>query len=86
MMGEHASTMQEIETELRKALSYLTGDNNLMSVDANIPFKDLGLDSMMAIEIMAAMEKKFKIELQEKDVVKFKNIKDTVTILAGYLK
>ena len=78
--------IQEIETELRKALSYLTGDDNLMRVDANVPFRNLGLDSMMAIEIMAAMEKKFGIELQEKDVVRFKNIKDTVTILAGYLK
>ena len=85
-MGEHVSIIQEIETELRKALSYLAGDDNFMNVDANIPFKDLGLDSMMAIEIMAAMEKKFKIELQEKDVVRFKNIKDTVAILAGYLK
>lgn len=85
-MGEHVSTIQEIETELRKALAYLTGDDNLMSVDANVPFKELGIDSMMAIEIMAAMEKKFKIQLQEKDVVKFKNIKDTVAILVGYLK
>ncbi len=85
-MGEQVSMIQEIEKELRKALSYLAGDDNLMNVDANVPFKDLGLDSMMAIEIMAAMEKKYKIELQEKDVVRFKNIKDTVTILAGYLK
>ena len=85
-MGENSSITQEIETELRKALSYLTGDDQLMSVDANVPFRQLGIDSMMAIEIMAAMEKKFKIELQEKDVVRFKNIKDTVAILAGYLK
>ena len=85
-MGENSSITQEIETELRKALSYLTGDDKLMSVDASVPFRQLGIDSMMAIEIMAAMEKKFKIELQEKDVVRFKNIKDTVAILAGYLK
>ena len=82
-MGEDLS---EIETELRKALAYLTGDDNLMTADANVPFRELGIDSMMAIEIMAAMEKKFKIELQETDVVKFKSIKNTVAILAGYLK
>ena len=78
--------IQEIETELRKALAYLAGNDDLMSIDANIPFRELGIDSMMAIEIMAAMEKKFKIQLQEKDVVRFKNIKDTVAILTGYLK
>ncbi len=82
-MEEHVS---EIETELRKALAYLTGDDNLMNVDASVPFRELGIDSMMAIEIMAAMEKRFKIELQEADVVKFKTIKNTVAILAGYLK
>lgn len=85
-MDQRTSIQQEIESELRKALAYLTGDDNLLNVDANVSFKNLGLDSMMAIEIMAAMEKKFKIQLQEKDVMNFKNIKDTVMILAGYLK
>ena len=84
-MVDDVSTAQEIETELRKALSYLTG-NDLMRADANTPFRELGIDSMMGLEIMAALEKKLKIEIQEKDVVGFTSIKDTVRILLGYVK
>lgn len=84
-MADNISLAQEVETELRTALTYLTG-NDLMSVDASRSFKELGIDSMMAIEIMAVMEKKFKITIQEKDLVKFKSIKETTDILMGYFK
>ena len=85
-MADSVSIAQEIETELRKAITYLTGDDDLMKADPKTPFKDLGLDSMMAIEIMAVLEKKFKIELQEKDVVRFTTIEATVKILLDYMK
>jgi len=83
-MTEDADLAKGIELELRKQVSYIAGID-LMQVDASIPFKNLGVDSMMAIEVMAAMEKKFKIQIQEKDVMNFKSFKETVAVLIVYL-
>ncbi|MBI4257220.1 acyl carrier protein [Candidatus Uhrbacteria bacterium] len=85
-MADAVSTPQEIETELRKVLSYLTGNADLIHADANKPFKELGIDSMMAIEIMAALEKELKIQLQERDLAKFTSIKETVETLLTYVR
>ncbi len=38
-------------------------------------FKDLGIDSLKAIEIVAAFEKKYKTIIPEKDIPNIRNLK-----------
>lgn len=45
-------------------------------------FKDLGVDSLKAIEVVAAFEKKYKIIIPEQDIPNIRNLKQIV----GYTK
>ncbi|MDP3143106.1 MAG: acyl carrier protein [Candidatus Omnitrophota bacterium] len=46
---------------------------------------DLGMDSMMALEILASLEKKYKITIPEDMMPKFTSLEQTVSILQGLL-
>jgi len=57
------------------------------AIDTQAHFvKDLGMDSMMALEILASIEKKYRITIPEETLPKFINLKDTVDIVAEILK
>jgi acyl carrier protein len=43
--------------------------------------EDLGVDSLLALEILASMEKKYKIEIPEEDLVKFTTVNHIVDIV-----
>ena len=47
--------------------------------------KDLGMDSMMALEILASIEKRYRIVIPEDALPKFINLNDTVVIVKGIL-
>ncbi len=56
------------------------------SIDPKAHFvKDLGMDSMMALEILASIEKKYRIIIPEEALPKFVNLVDTVVIVQGIL-
>lgn len=84
-MADRSNALEEIEIEIRKALSQIA-DKDMSSVSAETSFRELGFDSMMALEVMAAIERRFKIYLQEEDLRKFTNIRSTVKIIADYLR
>ena len=47
--------------------------------------KDLGMDSMMALEILAGIEKKYRIALPEDTLPKFTSLNQTVKIVQDVL-
>ncbi len=56
------------------------------SIDANASFvKDLGMDSMMALEILAAIEKKYRIVIPEDSLPKFTSLNKTIDIVRGIM-
>ena len=48
--------------------------------------KDLGMDSMMALEILASLEKKYRIIIPEEALTKFTDLNKTVEIVKDILK
>ncbi len=48
--------------------------------------EDLGMDSMMALEILAAMEKKYKIKIPEEDLPKITTLQRAVELAQKYVK
>ena len=44
--------------------------------------QDLGMDSMMALEILASLEKKYKIVIPEEELLKFTTLNDTVEVVS----
>ena len=56
------------------------------SLDSNANFvKDLGMDSMMALEILASIEKKYRIVIPEEMLPKFTSLTQTVSIVEKIL-
>ena len=53
--------------------------------DANL-VEDLGMDSMMALEILAGIEKKYKIKLPEEELLKITTVNRAVELARKYVK
>ena len=52
------------------------------TIDGNAHFvKDLGMDSMMALEILASIEKKYRIIISEDTLPKFTSLNETIAIV-----
>jgi len=43
--------------------------------------KDLGIDSMLALEILAALEKKYKIEIPEEEILDLTTLQSTIDLV-----
>jgi acyl carrier protein len=49
-------------------------------------FKDLGIDSMMAIEIVAEVERTYKIKVPENELEQVRDLNSVVGLVEGKLK
>ncbi len=74
-----------IENDIRELVAEILeiepGD---LDPDANF-VKDLGMDSMMALEILASIEKKYKIAIPEEELTKFTDLTTTVSLVKDIL-
>lgn len=74
-----------IENEIRKLVAeILEAEPDEINPDAQF-VKDLGMDSMMALEILAGIEKRYRIVIPEDLLPKFTNLKETVKIVTEIL-
>ncbi len=48
--------------------------------------EDLGMDSMMALEILASIEKKFRIKVPEEDLPKITTVNRAIELAKKYVK
>ena len=75
------------EEELREALRAIVAE--VAELDDKVPddkpFKDLGIDSMMAIEIIAEVERKYKIKIPEQEVEQVRDLNSVVALVASKL-
>ena len=46
---------------------------------------DLGMDSMMALEVLASLEKKYKIVIPEEELLKFTTLNNTVEVVSNII-
>jgi acyl carrier protein len=75
-----------IEKEIVAIISEITGvDESEITPEANF-FKDLGVDSIKAIEIAVAFEKKYKISVRDEDVPKITMVKQAVELVNQLLR
>ena len=77
---------KELELEIRKVVAAtIEKDISETGLDDNV-LKKMGLDSMTALEIMAAVEERFKIRIQEQDLPKITSLRSIMEVLVRYLK
>ena len=61
-----------LKDELRQIIVEVT---EVEDIPADTPFADLGIDSMMAIEIVADVEKNYDITIAEEELADLTNLK-----------
>ena len=70
-----------VEKEIVSIISEVSGlDADEITPDKNF-FKDLEVDSIKAIEITVAIEKKFKVSVRDEDVPKITTVKEAVDLV-----
>ncbi len=77
--------MQGIEEEIRNLVAMII-EKDPAEIDPDAKFfQDLGVDSMMALEILAAIEKKYKITIPEEKLAKITTLNETIALAKEYL-
>ncbi len=77
--------MQNIEEEIKTLIAeIIEKDPNEVTPEAKF-FEDLGVDSMMALEILAAIEKKYKISIPEEKLAQLTTLNETIAVAKEYL-
>ena len=80
-----ADGARNVEDDIRKLVAEVL-ETEPSSIDGEASFvKDLGMDSMMALEILAGIEKKYRIAIPEDTLPNFTSLNQTVAIVKGIL-
>jgi acyl carrier protein len=75
----------DVEKEVISIISDVSGyEVDEITSETNI-MKDLEVDSIKAIEITVAIEKKFKVSVRDEDVPKITTVKDAVALVKKLL-
>ena len=75
---------KQIQDRVNKVIAnVLKTDISTISDDANLIF-DLGADSMQSMELIAAFEEEFDIEMDEDKALEVQTVSDAVTFISGY--
>lgn len=74
-------TNNKYEDEVRGVLAKIIEVNpSKINLETNL-IEELGADSMMALEIMAALEKKYTVTIPEEDLPKMTSLQEILNLL-----
>ena len=76
---------EQIRSELKELIAEIleTGPEEIKD-DARF-VQDIGMDSMMALEVLASLEKKYRIVIPEEELLKFTTLNDTVEVVSNII-
>ena len=85
IMAANAQKAQEVRAEVINLVAEITEREPAEIPDTANFIEDLGIDSLMAIEMLVAMDKKYKIRIPEDEFGQIKTVQDAVAIVLRYL-
>jgi acyl carrier protein len=78
--------MDKLEKEIRALVAEVL-ESEPEKIDPEAKFvEDLGMDSMMALEILAGIEKKYRITIPEDNLPKFTTLSQTVSLIKDIMR
>ena len=78
-------TSEKVREEVKRLIAELTEREPGEITDTALFVDDLGVDSLMAIEVMVALDKRYKIDIPEDEFNKIKNVDDAVDVVMQHL-
>ena len=78
-------TAEQIRAEVKRLIAEVTEREPEEITDTALFAEELGVDSLMAMEVMVAVDKKYKINIPEDEFATIKNVDDTVTVVMRHM-
>ena len=76
---------ENLQAEIRSLISGIAEiEHDKITLEANF-VEDLGMDSMMALETLAALEKKYKLKIPEENLTKMTNLKQVLGLINQFM-
>lgn len=77
--------MAELEQEIKTLVSKIIKvDESRIDPDANI-FSEYGVDSLLGVEILAGLDKKYGLDVPEQKIREIKTVNDIIRITKGLI-
>ncbi len=76
--------VSDVGTEIRRIFADIM-EIHESRVAMDVPLADLGVDSLMALEVIARIEKKYRIEIPEEAIERVRTLNDTLALVHEYL-
>jgi acyl carrier protein len=76
---------EDIRTHVRDLVAEITERDSSEVSDTALFIEDLGIDSLMAIEMLVAMDKKYKVQIPEEEFKNIKCVNDAVAMVQKHL-
>ncbi len=74
--------MSDLKEDLRTLIAEIAEKD---SVPDDAHFKDLGIDSMMGVEIVAAIERQYKIKIEDSELEEISTLTKSVALVQSKL-
>ena len=84
-MAQKQITAEEIRKEVRRLVAEITECSPGEVSDTALFLEDLGIDSLMAIEMLVAVDKKYRIQVPEEEFATIRNVNDAVALVERHL-
>jgi len=84
-MENGQSTEDKVRWEVKKLIASVTEREPEEVPDTASFTEELGIDSLMAMEIMVSMDKKFLIDIPEEEFVSATNVNEAIAMVLRYL-
>lgn len=84
-MTNASITADQVRAEVKRLIAELTEREPHEITDTALFVEDLGVDSLMAIEVMVALDKRYKIDIPEPEFNKITNVNDAVEAVMRHI-
>lgn len=78
-------TAEQVREEVRNRVAELTEMETSEVSDSADFVEELGVDSLMAIELMVALDKEYQIDIPEDEFRQIKNVTEAVDVVMKHL-
>jgi acyl carrier protein len=75
----------EVKQQLREIIAEIAEVDLEEVTDDALFVEDLEIDSLMAMEILIAIEKRFGIEVAEEKLLEFRTLRQVMDVVDGYI-
>ena len=74
--------MSNLKEELRELIAEIAEKDEIPD---DVAFKDLGIDSMMGVEIVAAIERKYQVKIEDAELVQITTLNSSMELVTKKL-